>query len=106
MHRLDCPCGIDFIDVRIAPINVSELNNVVNDSKHSRGNKEATENEPCASGPPTLNVRTASHNLKIDRETYIVNQRDKCETTTCKENVKRHKKVSPKKALFDNIIIK
>jgi hypothetical protein len=78
MHRLDCPCGIDFIEVRIAPINVSELNNVVNDSKHSWDDKEATENEPCsASGPSALNALTASHSLKIDRETYIMNQREK-----------------------------
>jgi hypothetical protein len=62
--------------VRIAPINVSELNSVVNDPKHSWDDKEATENEPCTpSGPSTLNALTASHRLKIERETYIMNKR-------------------------------
>uniref|UniRef100_A0A0A9E605 Uncharacterized protein n=1 Tax=Arundo donax TaxID=35708 RepID=A0A0A9E605_ARUDO len=70
MHRLDCPSGIDFTEVRIEPINVSELNNVVNDSKHFCEDKEATENEPStASGSPAPNVLTAPHSLKIERET-------------------------------------
>lgn len=71
MHRLDCPSGIEFIEVQIASLNVWELNNVASDSKHLCEDKEVTEKEPTTTSGSTaaLNVLTASHSLKMEWET-------------------------------------